>query len=283
MNDIEQIECDDKQKQLIRLRAIMHRLRSDGGCSWDAEQTHESLIPCLIEEAYEVVHAIREKDTRNLKEELGDLLLQVVFHSEIAAESGLFDFDDVAQEIADKLIRRHPHVYATPTDISKGSVLIQWEEIKKAEKTARGEKNSSFYLDGVGEGLPAILKAEKIQKKAAKVGFDWKNASAVIEKIEEEFIELKEELAKIEEDSTPHEALKDEIGDLLFVIINLSRKLKLNPEELIDRTNQKFLRRFKEVEKGLGEQGLKLAKENSQQMEKLWNEQRKKEKKEDET
>ena len=186
MTDEQMTGCADSGKQLARLRAIMHRLRAPGGCPWDAEQTHESLIPNLIEEAYETVDTIQRGDHEHLKEELGDLLLQVVFHSEIAEEAGRFNLDDVARGISDKLVRRHPHVFAESEAADTDAVLQQWDAIKREEK-GDGEKP---YLHGVGKGLPGLLRASKLQKKAAKVGFDWPVEIGVLAKISEELLEL---------------------------------------------------------------------------------------------
>ena len=275
MTDKEQIECNEPALQTERLKSIIHRLRSKDGCPWDAEQTHQSLIPCMIEEAYEAVDTMRRGDMPHMKEELGDVLLQVVFHSELASETGDFDFNDVAKSVSDKMIRRHPHVYAKSEVKDTDGVLSQWDSIKKLEKETA---ESEFYLDGVGQGLPAMLKATKLQKKAAKVGFDWPDSHSIFPKIEEELQEVKEELDLHKEGDSASEALKDEIGDLLFVVTNLARKLKLNPEDLIDRTSRKFIRRFNAVEKGLQEKGLELSSESNSEMEKIWLEQRKLEK-----
>lgn len=267
MNDSQQITCPQDQLQMERLRAIMHRLRAPGGCPWDADQTHESIVTNLIEEAYEAVDTIRKGDMEHMKEELGDVLLQVVFHSEIAEGAGHFNFDDVARGISEKLVRRHPHVYADSSVTDSDGVLTQWDEIKKAEKGGVTEKH---YLDKVGDGLPAILKAVKLQKKASKVGFDWPSAKSILSKIEEELGELSEELDKHEEGENPSEALKNELGDLLFVVVNLARKLKLNPEETIDRTNQKFIKRFAYVEDQLKAEGKPLLKNHAEEMEQHW-------------
>ncbi len=267
MNDSEQITCPQDQLQMERLRAIMHRLRAPGGCPWDADQTHQSIVTNLIEETYETVDTIRRGDIEHMKEELGDVLLQVVFHSEIAEGNGHFTFDDVARGISEKLVRRHPHVYADSEIKNSKEVLMQWDEIKKAEKGGNAPK---YYLDKVGDGLPAILKAAKIQKKASKVGFDWPNAKSILTKIEEELGELSEELEEHKEGEEPSEALKNELGDLLFVVINLARKLKLNPEEVLDRTNKKFEKRFNYLEDQLKAEGKPLAEEHQLRMEELW-------------
>lgn len=268
MNDSEQIRCPDDHLQIERLRAIMHRLRSPGGCPWDAEQTHQSLMSNLIEETYEAVDTIRRGDMPHMKEELGDVLLQVVFHSEIAEGNGDFNFDDVAREVSDKLVRRHPHVYADSSVADTEGVLNQWEAIKAQEKG--GVEEEKPYLHRVGDGLPAFLKAAKLQKKAAKVGFDWPSASSILAKVQEELDEVKDEMASHTEGGEASEALKDEMGDLFFVVVNMARKLKLNPEELVDRTNQKFLQRFTHVEQSLKSQKLGLVAENLDAMELAW-------------
>ena len=268
MTDEEMMTCADKGRQIERLRAIMHRLRAPGGCSWDAEQTHESLVSNLLEEAYEVVAAIRSGDGENLQEELGDLLLQVVFHSELAAERADFDLDDVARGISEKLIRRHPHVYGESTADDSGAVLKQWEEIKRAEK---GDEDQP-YLHGVGKGLPATLRGYKLQKKAAKVGFDWSEAQGIVGKIEEELGEVKEELARVERGEDAHRELEQEIGDLLFVTVNLARKLKIDPEVALEGTNVKFEKRFAFLEQTLKSRDVSLEQATIDEMNQLWEE-----------
>ena len=190
MTDEEMINCAAKERQIERLRAIMHRLRSPGGCPWDAEQTHASLVSNLIEEAYETVDTIHREDWPHLEEELGDLLLQIVFHSELATEEGRFDLDEVARGVSDKLVRRHPHVFAQSEAGDSEAVLKQWDDIKRAEKGHEREA----YLHGVGKGLPALLRAAKLQKKAAKVGFDWGDVDGVLGKLREELEEVEAEI-----------------------------------------------------------------------------------------
>lgn len=268
MTDAEMIACPEKGQQMERLRAIMHRLRAPGGCPWDAEQTHESLISNVIEEAYETVAAIKAGDTANLREELGDLLLQVVFHSELAQEAGNFDFDDVAREVSEKLVRRHPHVFDEAQVGDSAGVLTQWEEIKRAEK---GNEEKA-YLHEVGKGLPAMLKSAKIQKKAAKVGFDWPSARGIIGKIEEEFEEVKVELEKHHEGEAASPELAAEIGDLLFITVNLARKLGVDPELALEGTNAKFLKRFAHLEKQLKANGKSLGDSDMLEMDGYWEE-----------
>ncbi len=260
------IECQEPAQQVERLRAIMHRLRAPGGCSWDAEQTHESLISCLIEEAYETVDAIQKRDENHLKEELGDLLLQVVFHSELAAERGSYDLDQVAHGICEKLIRRHPHVYGSAEADSPDQVLKQWDQIKKEE---RGETERS-YLYGTGKGLPSLLKAAKLQKKAGKVGFDWPSAESILTKVDEELSEVREEFEGYEEGSAVPEKLQAELGDLLFIVVNVVRKLGLDPEATLERTNRKFENRFAEMEKALLIKDFPIAEASVEQMNEEW-------------
>lgn len=261
MNDAEMIDCPEDSNQLLRLRAIMHRLRAPGGCPWDAEQTHESLISNLIEEAYETVDAIQRNDWEHLKEELGDLLLQVVFHSELAEEAGRYNFDDVARIVSDKLVRRHPHVYGDSAVADTEGVLNQWDAIKRQEK---GDQEQA-YLHNTGKGLPAMLRAAKLQKKAAKVGFDWPDDTGVVDKIREELTEVEEELA-----SGSRELLSEEIGDLLFSVVNLARRHELDPEVLLESTNNKFETRFAAMDKSLQAEGKDLHSATLDEMEAKW-------------
>jgi MazG family protein len=261
MTDSEMIDSPDPGKQLARLRAIMHRLRAPGGCPWDAEQTHESLVTNLIEEAYETVDTIQRGDHNHLKEELGDLLLQVIFHSELAEEAGRFNLDDVARGISDKLVRRHPHVFAQSEASTSDAVLKQWDEIKRAEKGDQAKP----YLHGVGKGLPALLRAAKLQKKASKVGFDWPDESGVLEKIREEIGELESAMS----DGSPRE-IEEELGDLLFSVVNLARFRNLDPEVLMAAANAKFEQRFAAMENHLRSQGVDLTDANAEMMETSW-------------
>lgn len=261
MTDAEMIDSPDAGKQLARLRAIMHRLRAPGGCPWDAEQTHASLIPCLIEETYETVDAIQRGDHQHLLEELGDLLLQVVFHSELAEEAAHFNLDDVARAISDKLVRRHPHVFARSDAATSEAVLQQWDQIKRVEK---GDEQQPF-LHGTGKGLPALLRAAKLQKKAAKVGFDWPDEAGVLAKLHEELLELETAIA-----AADPAAVTEELGDLLFSVVNLARFRQLDPERLMTAANTKFERRFTTMERDLKQQGLDLAAATPSQMETSW-------------
>jgi MazG family protein len=246
---------------LDRLRAIVAALRAPGGCPWDREQTHSSLRAGLLEEAYEVVAAIDSGDDANLCEELGDLLLQVVFHAQICTEEGRFDFDAVARGIGEKLVRRHPHVFGDAHCADSTEVLQRWDEIKRAEKGTSNAHTS--LMDGVGGGLPALLHAEKIQKRAAKVGFDWAEAAPVVEKIREELDELSAATA---------DAQEEELGDLLFSVVNLARKLKINPETALARANRKFEHRFRAIEELARERGLEMEKMTLAELDALWDE-----------
>ena len=261
MTDAEMIDSPDPGNQLARLRAIMHRLRAPGGCPWDAEQTHESIVPNLIEEAYETVDTIQRGDHEHLKEELGDLLLQVVFHAEIAEEAGRFNLDDVARGISEKLVRRHPHVYGGSDVATTDGVLRQWDEIKRGEK---GDEEKS-YLHGVGKGLPALIRGAKLQKKAAKVGFDWPDESGVLDKIREELLELQSAI-----DTQDMAAVSEEMGDLMFSIVNLARFRKVDPEVIMASANAKFESRFDEMERLLAVTGLTLEAATPAQMEDAW-------------
>ncbi|MFK7911496.1 MAG: nucleoside triphosphate pyrophosphohydrolase [Akkermansiaceae bacterium] len=261
MTDEEMIDCPAQEKQMSRLRAIMHRLRAPGGCPWDAEQTHESLLPNLIEETYETVDTIKRGDWNHLQEELGDLLLQVVFHSELAEEAGRYNFDDVARTVSDKLVRRHPHVYSDSSASDTESVLNQWDAIKRQEK---GDEEKPF-LHNTGKGLPAMLRAAKLQKKASKVGFDWPDDQGVTEKIREELEEVEEELT-----SGDRERLSEELGDLLFSVVNLARRHKLDPEILLESTNTKFEKRFAVMDSALQSSGKNLDAATLNEMEAEW-------------
>jgi len=261
MTDAEMIECREPGRQMERLRAIMHRLRAPGGCPWDAEQTHGSLVTNLIEEAYETVDAIQRCDMEHLEEELGDLLLQVVFHSELAEEAKRFNLDDVARGISEKLVRRHPHVFGESSAGTSDAVLQQWDEIKRGEKGTTDQP----YLHGVGKGLPALLRASKLQKKAAKVGFDWPTQTGVLAKIREEILEL--EAAVDEQDLA---AVDEELGDLLFSVVNLARFRKLDPEVVMAAANEKFERRFNEMESRLKAKGKTLEQASESEMDDAW-------------
>jgi ATP diphosphatase len=258
-------------ENLDKLLAIMARLRDpERGCPWDLEQDFSTIAPYTLEEAHEVADAIARGDMRNLEEELGDLLLQVAFHAQMASEQQLFAFDDVARGIAEKLIRRHPHVFpqgrldGDTTAIASEQVSVNWEAIKAAEKAARGE-TTERVLGGISGGLPALMRAEKLQKKASKVGFDWNDPRAVIAKLREELDEFEAEL-----DGGTRDAQEDELGDLLFCVVNLARHLDLDSEMALKRANAKFERRFAYIEDALAARGLQFADVTLDAMEALW-------------
>lgn len=262
------------QNRLARLLDIMAALRTpETGCPWDLEQTFASIVPYTIEEAYEVADAVERGDIADLRDELGDLLLQVVFHARLAEEQDVFDFGDVVEAISDKLIRRHPHVFGDKASLSSQDVLAQWSEIKAQEKAARAvarensEPEPSSLLDGVPLALPALTRAVKLQEKASKVGFDWTDARLVLEKIREEVLEVEQELGE-----PPSPALAEEIGDLLFAVANLARHAGADPEQSLRAANAKFERRFQFIERRLTEAGRSPADSSLDEMEALWRE-----------
>jgi ATP diphosphatase len=257
------------ERPIDRLIAIMARLRApQGGCPWDLEQNFATIAPYTIEEAYEVADAIQRGDMTALREELGDLLLQVVYHARMAEEEGRFAFDDVATAIADKMVARHPHVFGNAEVDSAGAQTRLWEEFKARERAAKAAANGAppSVLDDVPLALPALLRAEKLQKRAARVGFDWPQARQVLDKIEEEIGELRAELDK----GAVPARVEDEIGDLLFALANLARHLKVDPETALRRCNAKFERRFRAVEQALAAQGRSPKEVSLEEMEALW-------------
>lgn len=253
----------DHPDGMTRLRYVVHRLRAPGGCPWDMEQTHETLIPHVLEEAYEVVDAIRSGNPDLMCEEFGDLLLQTVLHSEIAAETGAFDLDKVAHTLTEKLIRRHPHVFGDASAATSAAVLNQWDAIKRQEKGTQKEG----HLHGVGNGLPALMRGQKLQKKAARVGFDWPDAQPVFGKIREEVAELEEAVA-----AGQTAQVEEELGDLLFSVVNLARKLGVESEAALAAANEKFVRRFHAVEARLTASGKKLGEATLEELDAAWDE-----------
>ena len=248
-------------KELYKLVEIMRKLRGENGCPWDHEQTHETLKPYLLEETYEVLNAIDSKRDKDLEEELGDLLLQIVFHAQIASEQGRFTIDDVAGTIVDKLIRRHPHVFGETKVNSSEEVLENWEEIKKRE-------GKESVLDGVPESLPALLKARRIQEKAKRVGFDWDSIQGAFEKVLEEFQELKDAVGRRKKKD-----IEDEFGDILFSIVNISRFMEIDAEDSLRKTINKFKERFQYIEQKVKNIGKKPLKNYSiQELDLLWEE-----------
>jgi nucleoside triphosphate diphosphatase len=264
-----------------KLAAVMARLRAPGGCPWDREQTHSTLRTYLIEEAYEVLDALDSRDDSKFAEELGDLLLQVLFHAQIAAETRRFSINDVIREIHDKMIRRHPHVFGNVKAKTSAQVLRNWEQIKQHERAATQKSSSSFtsftsstsltsdsgsLLDGVPHTIPALLEAFQLTRKAARIGFDWPNVEGIFDKLQEESSELREVLHKKESDAR----IEGELGDILFVAVNLSRFLNVDPEIALHKASAKFTRRFREMEKIAREQGTTLAEIPRPQLESLW-------------
>jgi MazG family protein len=252
---------------------LIARLRAPGGCPWDREQTHRSLKPMTIEEAYEVLEAIDDGDDGHLAGELGDLLLQVVFHAQIAAEESRFTVADVIQAISDKMLRRHPHVFGGQTAATSADVLRNWEALKRAEQAERGEPAAASMLDAVSRRLPAVLEAFQMATKASRVGFDWPHPAAVLDKVEEELGELREALR-----AGDARAASAEVGDLLFAAVNLARLLGEDPEAALKAANRKFRRRFGHVEERLREDGRSPAESSLAEMESLWSEAKQREK-----
>lgn len=260
---IEAVHPEDRKKFFMPdLVQVMKALRSQDGCPWDREQTHESLRRYLIEEAYEVIEAIDENDLFHLEEELGDLLLQVVFHAEIASENGYFDINDVITQIYEKMIRRHPHVFADVEAENADEVLVNWEAIKKEEKA---EETVNDSMLNIAKSFPPILRAEKLQKKMAKVGFDWPDVSGAMNKVAEELEELKEAMAEKNQ-----EACLKELGDVLFAVVNVARILKVDPSEALSDTNDKVIKRFRFVETSLTAEGQSFCDVDLETMDRYW-------------
>jgi MazG family protein len=249
---------EKKKNNLEKLLNTIETLRGPNGCPWDKEQTMKTLKPCLIEEAYEVLEVMEEGGTK-LKEELGDLLLQILLQSQIQKEAGNFEFDDVCSVLNEKLIRRHPHVFGSVNVKNSDEVMVNWEEIKRGEES---HKDRESILDGIPSSFPQLLRAQKLQKKASKAGFDWENHIGAMEKVKEEILEIEEE---IKNDNQKN--IEEEIGDLIFAVINLSRKLKVNPEDALEKTNNKFEKRVRYIESKLD-----MKKSSLEEMEKYWQE-----------
>ncbi len=257
---------------IFRLIEIMAKLRDpDGGCPWDLEQTFATIAPYTVEEAYEVADAIERNDLPELRDELGDLLLQVVFHSRMAEEQGAFDLKDVAAAISDKMIRRHPHVFGDHAYEDLSAQVAGWEELKAQERKAKAKTG---VLDDVPAGLPALTRAVKLTKRAARVGFDWPSAREVLDKLREETAEI-----EVEIEAGDMAKAREELGDILFVCANLARKLDVDPEDALRATNAKFARRFAFVETGLAERGKTPDQSDLAEMDALWNDAKAAEKK----
>ncbi|MDG2915656.1 nucleoside triphosphate pyrophosphohydrolase [Bisgaard Taxon 10/6] len=248
------------------VRLIAQLRNPKGGCPWDLKQNYRSMIPCLIEESYEVIDAIEQNNKENLREELGDLLMQVVFLSQLAAEDQLFTFDDVVNDVAEKIIRRHPHVFGEQSAGNEQEALAHWNAMKAQEKSRQTETS---VLDNIPHAFPALLRAEKLQKKCSKIGFDWNHVDGVIAKVEEELDEVKQELNR------PHleqPKINEEIGDLLFAVVNLARHVKTQPEEALRQANHKFERRFRAVEQQVRQAGKNPADCTLAELDQLWDE-----------
>lgn len=253
--------------RFARFVELIARLRAPGGCPWDREQTHDTVKPMTLEEAYEVAHAIDEKDDEELRGELGDLLLQVVFHANIAEERGAFRLTEVIERVSEKMVRRHPHVFAEDPASTSGEVLRNWEAIKAKEREAKGKDDESM-LDSVHHGLPAVMEAFQMSTKVSRVGFDWPDADAALVKLDEEALELREAV----EAGSEHAEVAEEVGDLLFVAVNVARLAGVDPESALKAANRKFRRRFRHVEARLRAQGRRPPDSTLNEMEGLWEE-----------
>jgi len=250
--------------ELDRLIDIVAKLRAPDGCPWDREQTHKSILSCLLDESYEFFEAVDENKPHKMCEELGDLLLQVILHAQIAKDNKTFTIDDVAKEISDKLIRRHPHVFGTTEVASSREVLYNWEAIKKSEK---GNEHRKYLVDDIPDALPALFRAEKMQRRVAKVGFDWKDVRPVLDKVEEEFREFREALL---EGNDAHAA--EELGDIIFALVNVARHHNISAEEATRSTTYKFARRFRYIEDKFKELGKDISKASLEEMDLYWEE-----------
>lgn len=261
---------DSKNTEWINeLLDVLEKLRSPEGCPWDREQTHSTLKKHLIEECAELLDSIDDNDEKGICEELGDVLMHIVFHAKIAEHDGKFTFDDVARQVTEKMVRRHPHVFGDESVSNVDEVMTIWNKAKNKEK---GDRGFTSILDGIPRHMPALLQARELQKKAAKVGFDWEQPEQIIEKIDEELQELKEAMASGDE---AH--VEEELGDLLFAVVNLSRFRNFTPaEELLARANKKFIQRFQYIERTIENRGDTLQETSIEEMERIWNESKKK-------
>ncbi|MFQ5561767.1 MAG: nucleoside triphosphate pyrophosphohydrolase [Nitrospinota bacterium] len=255
---------DESKKTFSEFVELMKVLRGEGGCPWDREQTHQSIKTNLIEEAYEVLEAIEEENPEKLKEELGDLLLQVVFHATIAEESKTFTAGDVIEAIYQKMVRRHPHVFNGVDVENSKEVLSQWEKIKKSEAGKEGRKS---LLDGVPKEMPALLRANRVQEKAARAGFDWEHADQVFKKVEEEMGEFREAFMK-----KNNEEMEDELGDLLFSLVNIARFIEVSPEDALKKTIQRFTQRFHFIERAVAGRHREVSDCTLEELETFWKE-----------
>jgi tetrapyrrole methylase family protein/MazG family protein len=258
----------------VKLVKIMERLRSENGCPWDREQTHDSLKPFLIEEAYEALEALEARQTEKYMEELGDLLFQIVFQAQISTEQGEFTMEQLLETISEKMIRRHPHVFSDVQVANAQEVLFNWEEIKRREKGGKGERSA---LDGIPRDLPALLRAHRLQDRASRLGFDWPDIEGAYTKVEEEMTELKSAL-----EEGDRGRMEEELGDLFFSLVNIARFIEVNPEEALRKTIGRFVSRFHHIEEVLNQRGRDIEKVNLEEMERLWQEAKGKEKGEEE-
>jgi tetrapyrrole methylase family protein/MazG family protein len=253
-------------KELDRFIEIVARLRGPGGCPWDREQTNKSILSCLLDEAYEFFEAVEENDTAKIREELGDLLLQVILHAQIAADDDRFTIEDVAREINEKLIRRHPHVFGTTEVSGSTEVVHNWEKIKKEEK----KEHRKYLVDDIPANLPALFRAEKMQRRVARVGFDWTDVNPVLDKVIEEFNEFKEALLSGNQDHA-----EEELGDIMFALVNVARHHKICAEDALRLTTKKFAKRFRYIEDHYNTTGKDIHKATLEEMDRLWEESKK--------
>jgi tetrapyrrole methylase family protein/MazG family protein len=250
-------------KELDRFIDIVAKLRAPGGCPWDREQTHKSILSCLLDESYEFFEAVEENDIDKIREELGDLLLQVVLHAQIATDENRFTIEDVAREISEKLIRRHPHVFGTTEVSGSAEVLQNWEKIKKEEKKERRK----YLVDDIPANLPALFRAEKMQRRVARVGFDWTDIQPVLDKVIEEFDEFKEAIL-----SGDQSHAEEELGDIMFALVNVARHHKICAEDALRATTKKFAKRFRYIEDHYNKTGKDIHTATLAEMDKLWEE-----------
>ena len=253
----------EERRRFAELVEVMARLRAEDGCPWDREQTHRSLKPYLLEETYEMLEAIDQEDDRELCKELGDVLLQIVFHAQIASEEGRFSIDDVCRALIDKLIHRHPHVFADAKVDDADQVVVNWQQLKQQERPDTGQPLSA--VDGVPKQLPALLRAQRIQSRASRVGFDWDRIAGPLDKVEEEFGELRKEW-----EAGESKKVEEEFGDLLFALVNTARFLQVDPEDALRRAVTKFERRFRAVEESFWAQEKKIEDASLEEMDEIW-------------
>jgi len=261
-------------KDFEKLVEIVAKLQGPKGCPWDRVQTHKTLKPYMVEEVYEAIEAIDDSNYKKLAEELGDMLLHILMHSEMAKRKGRFDINDVINSISAKMIRRHPHVFSVRTAKTVEQVWRKWEEIKAKEVKKKGEKHKGI-LESIPQSLPALYRADKVQRRAARVGFDWNSVAGAWKKVHEETDEIQDLLKRPKGKSKKR--LKEEIGDLLFAVVNVSRKMNIDAEETLQRSTSKFMRRFKEIELHSRRRGKPLHKMTLKEMDKIWDEVKKRE------